>query len=392
MDLDALARPLTKTTRRTQYPAIDPTNPANSAIGKTVVITGGTGGIGYLIARGFFKAGAGTIILLARRQEALDEGSANLRAEIAAAKGKTDVWTYLLDVGNAGPDPINVLFEDIRKRLNDEGKGKDVDILVTNAASVDQGKTALEFDPKVIQDSFNTNVIGHLNIVRAFLAPEIPAIPLTALGGQEKDTSRALIPKHEKVILDVSTGAIHVQLPGQAIYSTSKLSFTHLLTHLQTELDRLPGSPVRIISFNPGVILSPGARRIGLKEGDLPSDDDSLPEGFAVWLASPAAAFLKGRFVWSRWDVEELIALKPKFEEDPTFCQVVLSDWESSTSIEEPTVELIEEWLAPLPLNSQFQRTHNAAVSARHPDTETRFLDTPTFANWVDEPSINKTR
>ena len=27
-----------------------------------------------------------------------------------------------------------------------------------------------------------------------------------------------------------------------------------------------------------------------------------------VWVASPEAAFLKGKFVWSNWDVDELKA------------------------------------------------------------------------------------
>jgi hypothetical protein len=31
-----------------------------------------------------------------------------------------------------------------------------------------------------------------------------------------------------------------------------------------------------------------------------------LPADFAVWLASPEAAFLKGKFVYANWDVEEL--------------------------------------------------------------------------------------
>lgn len=33
-----------------------------------------------------------------------------------------------------------------------------------------------------------------------------------------------------------------------------------------------------------------------------------LPGHFTVWLCSPEAAFLKGKFVWSNWDVEELKA------------------------------------------------------------------------------------
>jgi hypothetical protein len=34
----------------------------------------------------------------------------------------------------------------------------------------------------------------------------------------------------------------------------------------------------------------------------------SLPSHFNVWLASPEAEFLKGKYVWVNWDVEELQA------------------------------------------------------------------------------------
>lgn len=34
----------------------------------------------------------------------------------------------------------------------------------------------------------------------------------------------------------------------------------------------------------------------------------SLPAHFHLWLASPEAEFLKGKFVWINWDVEELKA------------------------------------------------------------------------------------
>lgn len=33
-----------------------------------------------------------------------------------------------------------------------------------------------------------------------------------------------------------------------------------------------------------------------------------LPAHFQVWLASPEADFLKGKFVWANWDVDELKA------------------------------------------------------------------------------------
>jgi hypothetical protein len=42
----------------------------------------------------------------------------------------------------------------------------------------------------------------------------------------------------------------------------------------------------------------------------------NLPAGFAVWLCSPEADFLRGKFLWSNWDVEELKAKKEVIEND----------------------------------------------------------------------------
>lgn len=41
---------------------------------------------------------------------------------------------------------------------------------------------------------------------------------------------------------------------------------------------------------------------------------EDLPAHFAVWLTSSEASFLKGKFVWAHWDVEELIARKEEIQ------------------------------------------------------------------------------
>lgn len=40
----------------------------------------------------------------------------------------------------------------------------------------------------------------------------------------------------------------------------------------------------------------------------------SLPASFNVWLASPEARFLKGKFLWANWDVDELKAQATEIE------------------------------------------------------------------------------
>lgn len=38
-----------------------------------------------------------------------------------------------------------------------------------------------------------------------------------------------------------------------------------------------------------------------------------------LWLASPEAAFLKGKFLWSNWDVDELKTRAKEIEESQEF-------------------------------------------------------------------------
>ncbi|KZM25066.1 oxidoreductase [Ascochyta rabiei] len=66
MDSNAFTTPfqLTKTMKREIYPAIDPNNPELSATGKTVLITGATGGI----------------VLVGRKKELLDEPASAVKA------------------------------------------------------------------------------------------------------------------------------------------------------------------------------------------------------------------------------------------------------------------------------------------------------------------------
>lgn len=41
---------------------------------------------------------------------------------------------------------------------------------------------------------------------------------------------------------------------------------------------------------------------------------EKLPAHFYVWLASTETRFLKGKYVWANWDVEELKARAEKIE------------------------------------------------------------------------------
>ncbi len=50
----------------------------------------------------------------------------------------------------------------------------------------------------------------------------------------------------------------------------------------------------------------------------------NLPSHFSVWLVSDEAKFLRGRFVWANWDVEELISRKDELKENKELFSLTL--------------------------------------------------------------------
>lgn len=50
-----------------------------------------------------------------------------------------------------------------------------------------------------------------------------------------------------------------------------------------------------------------------------------LPGHFLVWLASPEARFLKSKFVWTNWDVRELIDRAEEIKGDDHLLRVNLN-------------------------------------------------------------------
>lgn len=280
-----------------QYPAISPLNPANSAADKTVFITGGGTGIGYAIARAFALAGASTLVLTGRRLDVLQASAERLRAEISSA----DILTHSLDIGNE--ESVEKVFAAVRESLS---SGKDIDILVLSAANPLMGIPALSHSLSQVRAVMETNFVGNFNVLRAYLRQVNPTDPAC---------------RSDKVILDVSSNAAHLLAPSTSLYAASKLSNTTFLRHVAAEYE---GTGLRVHSFHPGVVLTDPAKALGMDEHTLPWDDMSLPAGFAVWLASPQAGFLHGRFVMSSWDVDELVAMKDDFQNDKNLGKIVL--------------------------------------------------------------------
>jgi NAD(P)-dependent dehydrogenase (short-subunit alcohol dehydrogenase family) len=79
-----------------------------SVAGKTVVVTGGSRGIGEMIAAGFLSSGA-KVIISSRKAKACEETVERLKAEYGG-----EIYAIPSDVSNM--DGINHLADEIAKR------------------------------------------------------------------------------------------------------------------------------------------------------------------------------------------------------------------------------------------------------------------------------------
>jgi len=108
------------------YAQVSYLSPTDMLKGRTALITGGTSGIGYEIAKAFINAGA-TCIITGRRQEKVDRACKSLDEE-TNTKGKAYGLTW--DVTKVGEDP-----DTLQRALGLIGD-KQIDILVNNAGVV----------------------------------------------------------------------------------------------------------------------------------------------------------------------------------------------------------------------------------------------------------------
>jgi NAD(P)-dependent dehydrogenase (short-subunit alcohol dehydrogenase family) len=237
-----------------------------SIAGKTALVTGGTRGIGKMIAEGFVEAGA-SVIISSRKPEACAETAAELSAK-----------------GSCIGIPANLSTEAGCRTLADEMASRldRLDVLVNNAGAT-WGTPLADYDDVAFEKVLALNVKGVFHLTK-FL------VPLLQAAGTTDEPAR--------VINIGSIDGLAVPLLETYAYSASKAAVHHLTRHLAKRL--APAITVNAIAPGPfqskmmAATLDAFGEQIAanapLKRIGRPDD----MAGAAIYLSSRAGAYLTG--------------------------------------------------------------------------------------------------
>lgn len=232
--------------------------------GKVAIVTGGNSGIGLATVKRFLAEGA-KVTFTGRRQEALDEVSAELTGDFLAVKA---------DAGN---------LADSQKLINtvNEKYGK-IDIIFLNAGIAPFSPVS-DITESHFDELFTTNVKGPFFTVKE-------AIPFL----------------NEGAVIISNTSIVHSKgFPGTGVYSATKGALRALTRVLANELSE---KKIRTVSVAPGPIDTPIYGKVGLPQEQVEamgaSFSQSVPLGrfgsseeianTVAFLASDEASYING--------------------------------------------------------------------------------------------------
>lgn len=234
--------------------------------GKVALVTGGSRGIGYMIARGFVEAGV-KVYISARKKEACDQAAAELSK-----------------VGTCIPIPADLGDETEARRVAAEiGRHESALHILVNNAGANWGAPFEEYPDSAWDKVLAINVKGVFHLTRAL-------VPLLGKGARRGDPAR--------VINIGSIDGIQVPLLETYAYSASKAAVHHMTRVLARKL--APHITVNAVApgpfeskmmattlerFKDAIVASCPLGRIGEPE-DM--------AGVTIYLASRAGAYVTG--------------------------------------------------------------------------------------------------
>ncbi|TFK61126.1 NAD-P-binding protein [Pluteus cervinus] len=252
------------------YPGIDPAPhfAHQTYAGKSILVTGGSRGIGLEITLFYAKAGA-NIVLVARDQSGLDSAKATI---LAASVPNSKVITSIVDVTDT--KAVKSLVEFV---VSTFGR---LDIVVANAGKADPWrKPFTEYDPDNWWRTMEVNIRGVYNIAH-FTLPELAKT------------------KGYHVIIGSLAG--QMRMPFASSYVTSKHAVNRLNEYIAIE-----NPDVKAFSVNPGAIDTEMAKN-NPEAASWLIDTLQLPAATLLRLTSGREDWLNGKFVNSNWNLDEV--------------------------------------------------------------------------------------
>ena len=240
-----------------------------SVQGKTVLVTGGSRGIGEMIARGFIEGGAKVYI-------------SSRKADVCEA-----LATELSKVGTCVAIPADLSTEAECQRLANEIASREdhLDVLVNNAGAT-WGAPMSEHDERAFERVFALNVKGVYHLTK-FLRPLLEA--------------KATAEEPSRVINIGSIDGLRVPAMDTFSYSASKAAVHMLTRHLAKEM-----APVVTVNA-----IAPGPFESKMMHATLAAFGDAIANaaplkrigrpddmaGTAIFLASRAGAYVTGAVI-----------------------------------------------------------------------------------------------
>lgn len=243
-----------------------------SVTDKIALVTGGTSGIGLMIATGLVEAGA-KVYVVSRKAEVVD-------ATVAALSQKGTCFGIAGDVSSEeGVQRIVSQLKEHESKLN---------ILVNNAGTT-WGNPFDNYPDKAWDRIMNLNVRGAFNLIRD-LAPMLEA------GGSAADPAR---------IINVTSVAGQLTGSMQAYaYGPSKAALNHLTRILANEMAH---RHINVNAIAPGFFPSKMTAFITQNEALEKAQAEQIPlkrlgtqedvAGLAIYLCSRAGAYMTGNII-----------------------------------------------------------------------------------------------
>lgn len=252
-------------------------------VGKNVIVTAGSAGIGLACAERFIDEGANIVCICSRKAKNVDDAIEKLKSKNTSCRiyGK---------VCNAGEiKDLEEFFQFCLEKCN-----KRIDIIVSNVGIAPQSGDALTMDVKAWDKLMNTNLRSHWLLIK-FCAP--------------------FMPKGSSIILMSSVGG-HSPMHPLGIYGVSKTALIGLGRALSGELGNFG---IRINTVCPGVIKTKMSQAFW--DGDMSETvaqtvalkrhgDSEEVAGLVAYLASSDASFITGKLYIS--NIEKIFTMTYK--------------------------------------------------------------------------------